>query len=422
MADSIDARREPSKPPRARRQRGAQRRLVRLARRALAPVERFLAIEAASGILLLATTALALLWANSPWRESYAALWHVPLGVMLPGLSFVHDLHFWINDGVMTVFFFVVGIEVRREIQSGDLSDRRRAALPLVAAVGGMLVPSALFFAINRGHASADGWGIPMATDIAFAVGVLALLGKRVPPTLRVLLLAVAVIDDVGAILVIALFYSSALAPVGFLIAGVGLAAIRVMQRLGIGNPWLYVPAGAVAWAGTYAAGVHPTLVGVVVGMMTPVEGGTDSTQQSPAVRIEQGLHGWVAFGAMPLFALANAGVAFGDTPLTDDSLRVWLGVVLGLVLGKPLGIVGFSWLATRVGAAALPSGTTWAQMGLLGVVAGIGFTMSIFIARLALHSDASLEAAKLGVLAASGAAAILAYAVGRMVLRVGGR
>jgi Na+:H+ antiporter, NhaA family len=426
----------------------------RLARRALAPVERFLAIEAASGILLLAAAAVALVWANSPWRQSYTALWHVPLGLKLGPFSFERDLHFWINDGVMTIFFFVVGLEIRREIHRGELSELRRAALPLAAAVGGMLLPAGIFLALNGGRGSANGWGIPMATDIAFAVGVLTLLGKRVPPALRILLLALAVIDDVGAIVVIAIFYSSGLAPIGFLVMGGGLASMLAMQALGVRSAWAYVPPGAVMWAGAYAAGIHPTLAGVVIGLVTPVrawfgpkvfaeraDASVAAVREqyvederamlahlddlnlarreavSPVERIQHALHGWVAFGAMPLFALANAGVSLGDASFKGEPLLVFLGVSIGLVLGKPLGVLGFSWLAERLGLAALPRGVTWSQVGLVGVVAGIGFTMSIFIAQLAFPAGAYLETAKVGILIGSGAAAVLGYGLGRMIL-----
>ena len=388
----------------------------RLARRAYAPIERFLAIEAASGILLLVAAAIALVWANSPWREGYAALWHLPIGP--------RDLHFWINDGVMTIFFFVVGLEIRREIHRGELSELRRATLPLAAALGGMLVPATIYAVMNHGHGSIAGWGIPMATDIAFAVGVLTLLGSRVPPALRVLLLALAVIDDVGAIVVIAVFYSSDLSVLGFLVLGGGLAAIVVMRRHGVRNPWAYVPAGVVAWAGALISGIHPTLAGVVIGLMTPVlpelgPGGEE--RPAPVERIEQALHGWVAFGAMPLFALANAGVSLGDAAFDGEPLRVLLGVTAGLVLGKPIGVVAFAWLAVRLRLAALPRGTTWSQVGLVGVVAGIGFTMSIFIAELAFPAGTNLETGKFGVLIASGVAALLAYALGTVILRPGG-
>jgi NhaA family Na+:H+ antiporter len=425
-----------------------------LARRALAPVEKFLAIEAASGILLLATAAIALVWANSPWRESYNALLHIPLGVRFGSFSFERDIHFWINDGVMTIFFFVVGLEIRREIHCGELSELRRAALPLAAAIGGMLIPACIYAALNLGRESVKGWGIPMATDIAFAVGVLTLLGNRVSPALRILLLALAVIDDVGAILVIATFYSSGIAPVGFLILGAGAVVIVAMQALGVRAPWAYVPPGAIVWAGAYAAGIHPTLAGVMVGLMTPVrawlgrEGfietadasvaalrehdnrGEDALHTqlkrvnvarreavSPVERIQHALHGWVAFGAMPLFALANAGVSLGDASFSGDSLLLLAGVCGGLVLGKPIGVLGFSWLATRLGLATLPRGVAWSHVGVVGMVAGIGFTMSIFIAALAFPTGTSLETSKVGVLIGSGLAAVFGYGLGRVIL-----
>jgi NhaA family Na+:H+ antiporter len=426
----------------------------RLARRALAPVENFLAIEAASGILLLASALIALVWANSPWRASYVELWHVPIGVRLGPIAFERDLHFWINDGVMTIFFFVVGLEIRRELHRGELSELRRAALPLAAAVGGMLVPALAFTALNHGRDSARGWGIPTATDIAFAVGVLTLLGKRVPPALRVLLLALAVIDDVGAILVIALFYSTDLAVVGFLIFGAGLAGVLGLQLLGTRSPWAYVPPAVVAWAGAYVAGVHPTLAGVAVGLMTPVrawlgrEGFIEQADASvtavrerededehailpdldrldtarreavsPVERIQHAMHGWVAFGAMPVFALANAGVSLGEASFSGDALAVFLGVAGGLIVGKPLGVLGFSWLACRLGVAVLPRGITWPQVAVVGVVAGIGFTMSIFIAGLAFPGGPNLETSKIAVLVGSGFAATVAYGIGRVTL-----
>lgn len=238
----------------------------KLARKALAPVEHFLSVEAASGVVLLIVALVALAWANSPWRDRYVSLWHTPLGLRLGPWSFERDLHFWINDGLMTVFFFVVGLEIRREIHHGELSELRRATLPLAAALGGMMTPALVFFAFNHGRPSVEGWGVPMATDIAFAVGVLALLGKRVAPALRVLLLALAVIDDVGAILVIALFYASGFSALGVVVAATGVVAIVAMQKVGVRSPWAYVVPAVVIWGGAYAAGVHPTLAGVVVG------------------------------------------------------------------------------------------------------------------------------------------------------------
>lgn len=426
-----------------------------LARRALAPVERFLSIEAASGVLLLLVAVVALLWANSPWRHLYSSLWHAPLGLRLGPWSFERDLHFWINDGLMTVFFFVVGLEIRREIHRGELSELRRATLPLAAALGGMVTPALVFFAFNRGRASAAGWGVPMATDIAFAVGVLALLGKRVAPALRILLLALAVIDDVGAILVIALFYASSFSALGFAVAAAGIAATTIMQKVGVRSPWAYVVPAIVIWAGAYAAGVHPTLAGVVVGLMTPVrawygagrflevaennvtalraKSGLDEHAMlphldaldaarreavSPVERLQHALHGSVAFGIMPLFALANAGVPLGDATFDGDGLRVFLGVTIGLVLGKLTGVLGFSWLARRLGLTALPAGVGWKQLAVVGSCAGIGFTMALFIAQLAFPPGPLLETAKLAILCASALAGILSFLVGIKALR----
>ncbi|HET9933684.1 MAG TPA: Na+/H+ antiporter NhaA [Polyangiaceae bacterium] len=416
MASGSEGRRPqwPSAPP------GSWWLAHRLARRAIAPVERFLQVEAASGILLLLAAALALVWANSPWSSAYSALWHTPVGVHFGDFAFERDLHFWINDGVMTIFFFVVGLEIRGEIHHGELSDARRAALPLFAALGGMLVPAAIFASFNAGHASLRGWGVPMATDIAFAVGVLTLLGSRVPATLRVLLLALAVIDDVGAILVIALFYSSELQPLGFAVLGAGLGAILLQRAMGVTRPWLYVPAGILSWAGAYAAGIHPTLAGVAIGLLTPVQPWPNPDgdgQSSPAQRIEHALHDWVAFGAMPLFAFANAGVSLGSAEFAGDSLLAFVGIFCGLVLGKPIGVVAASWLATRLGIAVLPRGTSWKQIALVGVVAGIGFTMSIFIAGLAFGRGPTLETGKIAILLGSFTAAVLTYGFGRAIL-----
>jgi NhaA family Na+:H+ antiporter len=425
-----------------------------LARRALAPVERVLAIEAASGLLLVAVAIIALLWANSPWAGAYGSLWHTPIGLKVGAFEFERDLHFWINDGLMTIFFFVVGLEIRREIHCGELSELRRAALPLAAAIGGMLIPACIFFALNRGRPTVVGWGIPMATDIAFAVGVLTVLGKRVPPALRILLLALAVIDDVGAILVIAVFYSQGIQPLGLLVVSAGVATIVLMQIVGVRSPWAYVPPALVLWAGAYMTGIHPTLAGVAVGLMTPVRawfapsGFIERANQSveairhpearkeaaplghlarldearreivsPVERLQHALHGWVAFGVMPLFALANAGVPLGQASLEGDSLWVFLGVCCGLLVGKPIGVVGFAWLATRLGLAALPRAVTWSQVTVVGVVAAVGFTMSIFIAQLAFPSGVNLETAKVGILAASAFAAVLAYVFGRLSL-----
>ncbi len=427
---------------------GSSRVLVHAAKRALAPLERFFAVEAAGGIVLLVAAAVALCWANSPWSERYFALWETPLSLHVGSLLLEHDLRFVVNDGLMTVFFLLAGLEIRRELHRGELSTLRRAALPAVAAAGGMVVPACIFLALNAGGPGAAGWGIPMATDIAFAAGVFALLGERVPRALRVQLLALAVIDDVGAFLVIAIFYSSHLAPVGFVVAAAGIGIILVMQWAGVRPPWAYVAPGVVVWAGALAAGMHPALSGVVVGLLTPTRawlglegfleearatlgalrgGGDSATVQrrldrvatarreavSPLDNVEHSLVRWVAYGIMPLFALANAGVRITAGTLEGEPMLI-VGVVAGLVVGKPLGVVAFSWLAARARLVTLPDAVTWPRLALVGVVAGIGFTMSIFIAELAFVDEEHVASAKLAVLIASGAAALLAVFFGR--------
>ncbi len=444
---------QPSSPPEAWEP------LLRLTRLVVRPLERFLRIEAASGILLLAAAAVALGWANSPWGASYAALWHTPLGIRLGPFAFERDLEWVVNDGLMVIFFFVVGLEIRREIHQGELSSLRRAALPVAAALGGMIVPAALYLAIAGAPATRSGWGVPMATDIAFAVGILTLLGKRVPVALRVLLLALAVIDDLGAIVVIAVFYSSDLALSGLAVASLGVGGIVAMQRLGMRAKLLYVVPGLVVWAGIYAAGVHPTIAGVLIGLLTPVRawlgargflaGVGDELERlvraepvalsshelgeslrrvnqarreavSPAESLIESLHPWVAFGIMPLFALANAGVAVSGGALGAASWSVMVAVAVGLVVGKPLGVVLVSLLALRLRIGVLPAGLGLRHLLVLGVVAGVGFTMSLFIAKLAFVEPELLAAAKFGVLSASALAAALGLALGRALLAPG--
>lgn len=430
--------------------------LLRAARVATRPLERFLQIEAASGVLLLVAAAFALAWANSPWGASYRHLWHTPLGIRIGGFAFERTLEWLVNDCLMVIFFFVVGLEIRREVHHGELSEWRRAALPAAAALGGMLAPAAVYLLIAGVPATRSGWGVPMATDIAFAIGVLALLGKRVPPALRVLLLALAVIDDLGAIIVIALFYTAGLAASGFLIAVLGVAAILCMQRFGVRAKVAYLAAGFVVWAGIYSAGVHPTIAGVIVGLMTPVRAwlGPDgfalavrqeldhlakapelaasphefaATLQhvntarreamSPAESLIETLHPWVAFGIMPVFALANAGVVVAGGSGTSASWNVSVGVAAGLMLGKPAGILLASWLTLQFRLGILPAGIGARHLVVLGVVAGIGFTMALFVSQLAFSDASSMAAAKLGVLAASGGAAVLGLALGRILL-----
>jgi NhaA family Na+:H+ antiporter len=420
------------------------------------PLQRFLQIEAASGVLLLLAAGVALIWANSPLAASYFALWHTPIGFQIGGFSFERSLEWAVNDGLMVIFFFVVGLEIRREIYCGELSEWRRAALPAIAALGGMVVPALLYLAFAAAPETHAGWGVPMATDIAFAVGVLALLGKRVPPALRVLLLALAVIDDLGAILVIAVFYSAGVAVSGLAVALLGIALTFGMRVLGVRSKLAYVPAGIVLWAGVYASGVHPTIAGVVIGLITPVQawlGPTGFVERmrehidsldaqtpesahelasqlkeisrvrrealSPAESLIETLHPWVAFGIMPLFALANAGVMLGGVALEGAPLHVAAGVAVGLIVGKPIGVLVASALALRLKVATLPAAIGARQLVVLGFVAGIGFTMSLFIAQLAFKDPALLGAAKLGVLAASGVAACVGLACGRLLLDV---
>jgi Na+:H+ antiporter, NhaA family len=430
--------------------------LLRLKQLAGRPLERFLGIEAASGILLLIAAAFALGLANSPWAESYFAVWHMPIGLRLGTFGFERTLEWFVNDVLMVIFFFVVGMEIRREIHQGELSEWRRASLPALAAVGGMVAPAALYLVFAGAPATRSGWGVPMATDIAFAIGILTLLGRRVPAALRVLLLALAVIDDLGAIVVIALFYSSGVVLSGLLVAALGFAGIFAMQRLGVRTKLAYVAPATVAWAGIYAAGVHPTIAGVIIGLMTPVrtwlgpEGFVTGVRQeidhlernasrelssheladslrqvdvarreamSPAESLIEALHPWVAYGIMPVFALANAGVVISGGSLDASSWAVITAVTVGLVLGKPLGVVLACWLTLRLRIGVLPAGITFKHLLVLGVVAGVGFTMALFIANLAFNDSDLLAAAKLGVLAASAAAGVLGLVLGRVLL-----
>lgn len=430
------------------------------AERALSTVERFMHIQASSGLVLLIAAALALVWANSEYASSYHALWHMPLSIGLGDLSFSQPLHFWINDVLMTIFFLVVGMEVKREIHEGSLSNIRQAVLPIAAAFGGVLFPAAVYLAFNMGSAGLDGWAIPTATDIAFAVGLLALLGRSIPSNVRIFLLALAIIDDIVAILIIALFYSEGLDLSGFLVAGVGVFMVLALQQMGIGNAYAYVVPGGVVWIGLLITGAHPTLAGVVLGLMTPVipvrmrerpldmlsritreltRSGSQrddhelehmSKQLSelrlaqrelmpPAIRVHTALHPWVAFIIMPIFAFANAGITLGGIDLSiNGAYWITLGVFIGLVVGKPLGIFGMTWLMVRLGVGTLPVGVSWAGILLISLFAGVGFTMSIFIGMLAFADPNLLAAAKLGVLGGSVVAAVLGLLFGAILIR----
>lgn len=439
---------------------GASPTAVRLLGRVARPVERFLHVQAASGIVLLVMAAVALVWSNSPWAASYEHLWHTSVGIHIGALDLRAPLHFVVNDMLMVVFFFLVGLEIRREMHGGELSNLRRAALPFFAALGGMLVPALIYWGVNPSGPTRPGWGIPMATDIAFAVGVLALLGNRVPSGLRVLLLALAIIDDIGAIVVIAVFYSSGVSIVGFAIAAAGIALVILLQRLGVRRAIAYIPAGIVLWVGLLRAGVHPTIAGVILGLLTPVQAwfgskrfvetaertvgmvraasqGSDERELlkplqdlqiarretvSPLGTLEATLHPWVAFGIMPLFALANAGVNLSSGSAVDGDTIVMIGVAAGLVFGKPIGVLLGCLAAIKLGLGVLPRRVTLPGLLLVGLVAGIGFTMAIFVANLAFPAESPsahyLAAAKIGVLCGSGIAAIAALLAGRLLLR----
>jgi len=412
--------------------------------RLLGPLDRFLHVEAAGGIVLLLCSGLALALANSPWSEGWLHLWHVPLGIGVGGHELRLSLHDWINDGLMAIFFFVMGLEVKRELAIGELRDPRRAALPLAGALGGMLLPAGIFLGLQGGGPAAAGWGIPMATDIAFVVGCMALLGSRVPPSLRIMLLSLAIADDIGAILVIAVGYTETL-HLGALAIGVaGLAAVYGLARLGVRSFGVYTLAGAGIWLAFHESGVHATIAGVALGLMTPARARASEglvadvferassilrgerwqhasgraaqvralrqvTREvvSPLEYLESRLHPWIGFAIMPVFALANAGVPIALGGFVDP---VALAVAAGLVIGKPVGILVASWLAVRVGVATLPPGVGWGVLAAAGALAGIGFTVALFIAGLALEGPL-LDAAKLGTLAGSAVSGALGMA-----------
>jgi Na+:H+ antiporter, NhaA family len=426
--------------------------LVRLVR----PFQKFVGREAAGGILLLVSSVVALIWANSPWAETYQKIWHTPLTVGFGAFTLSHDLHYWVDDGLMTIFFFVVGLEIKRELLAGELASPRQAVLPLVAAMGGVAVPALLYFAINSGGPGAGGWGIAMATDIAFAIGVMALLGARVPLGLKVFLTALAIVDDIAAVLVIALFYTANLAWGPLAGAACCLLLAQAANRLGVRHPLPYVVIGAVLWFAVTQSGVHATIAGVLLAFMIPSRKVLDQSAflkegravldhfekasqteprhfladveqqtaiealgdacgkiQPPLHRLEHALHPWVTFAIMPLFALANAGVHLSGELGKLVVQPITLGVIIGLMVGKPIGVTIAAWLAVRLGPASLPANGSWQHIHGAGWLAGIGFTMSLFMAGLSFSDDRLLTQAKLGILIAS----LCAGLIGSIVL-----
>ncbi len=411
------------------------------------PLQAFLHTEAASGVVLLLAAVVALVWANSAAASSYESLWGTELTVGVGRFSLTEDLRHWVNDLLMALFFFVVGLEIKRELVLGELRDPRAAALPLICALGGMVAPAALYLLFNAGGPGSSGWGVPMATDIAFAVGVLALVGSRAPTALKVFLLTLAVADDLGAIAVIALFYTRDLSLPWLIGAVAAIGGIVALQRFGIRTYGAYIVAAALLWLAVFESGVHATIAGVALGFLTPSrplhppesvsglaeghlerlqrkppDGVADEDEQttllevarlaregvSPLARLEALLHPWTSFVVLPLFALANAGVRLaGDGAADTFADPVALGVAVGLVVGKPLGIVLAAFITTRLGLARLPRACGWLEIVGVGLLAGIGFTVAIFIAGLAFTEPAHTTAAKLGILAASGVAGV---------------
>lgn len=423
------------------------------------PVQRFMHEEASSGIMLFVAAVVALIWANSPWYHVYEELFEMHAVLGFGRWTLEQSLHHWIDDGLMAVFFFVVGLEIKRAVIVGELRSARRAALPVVAAMGGMIVPALIYFSFNMEGEASRGWGVPMATDIAFSLGVLSLLRTRAPLPLKVFLAAFAIIDDIGAVIVIAVFYTGDIAWGNLGIGGLFLAALAAVNFLGIRHPLVYILLGVAVWLAFLTSGVHATVAGVLIAATIPIrvrvdsagflarsrdlllvfersgayghEEQTSSEQrailkeledtakdiQSPLQRFETALHPWVAFVIMPLFALSNAGVKLEGDFFAALTHPVTIGIVLGLVIGKQVGVTLFSWVAVRLGFAELPYGVTWLQFYGVALLGGIGFTMSLFITNLAFTDDMLSTEAKMGILLGSAISGIIGYLV---LLRAG--
>lgn len=374
----------------------------------MAPVDAFLRLETASGIVLLSATLVALAWANlSP---GYGSVWHHPLTVGVGTFALTKPMILWINDFLMAIFFLVIGLELKREMVSGELRSLRQALVPAGAALGGMVVPALVFIAFVSDPLERRGWAVPMATNIAFALGCLRALGRRVPLPLLVFLTGVAVVDDLGAIIVIALFYAAELSVSAVGVAGALTVALVVVNRAGVRHPLVYALIGLPLWVAVLKSGIHATLAGVVVGLAVPAD---DRDDESPALRMEHALHPWVAFGIVPLFALANAGVTVDRAALRTLADPLPIGIALGLLLGKQVGVFAGAWIVVRSGAAMLPRGLAWPHVYGAALLAGIGFTMALFIASLAFGIDSPMYAqAKVAILAGSVASALIGVVV----------
>ena len=395
--------------------------------RGIALLRDFFRLQAAAGIVLMAAAALAMVVANSPWQGAYEAFRHLPIGFSVGEFGLVKGAEHWINDGLMAVFFLLVALEITRETLSGQLSSREQMLLPVLCAIGGVVVPAILYWVVNQGDPVAlRGWAIPTATDIAFALGILALLGSRVPLGMKLLLSTIAVVDDLVAILIIAIFYTHDLAAHQLAWAGAGIGLMLLLNWRGVTRLWPYLFLGAVVWYFVLKSGVHATLAGVVTGLLIPLRGdGINSKQAdapSPLESLEHTLHPWVAYLVLPLFAFTNAGLALGGLQMSDLLAPVPLGIVLGLVLGKPVGIVAVALIARATGIARFPEGMDFKAMLGLGMLCGVGFTMSLFISNLAFASIGGQfgEASVLGVLCASVISALAGWVWLRFTLKPG--
>jgi NhaA family Na+:H+ antiporter len=420
--------------------------------RSAAVFNRFFHSEVSGSFVLMACTIVALAWANSPWSQSYADFTHIEVGFSWGGASLNMSLQHWINDALMAIFFFVVGLEVKREVSIGQLSTLRQAALPVSAAIGGMLIPAGFYFAMNAGGPGVHGWGIPMATDIAFALGILALFGSRAPIGLKVFLTALAIADDIGAVLVIAIFYTASLKLGALAVAGIIMLLIAGARAIGIRRPGIYLILAAGVWLSVLVSGIHATVAGILVAMLVPIrtqiepenfmerarnriaelesvnlthDSMVDNKEQlhtltdlhvatgdmiPPGIALEHRLHPVQSFLILPLFALFNAGVYLGGDSLGQTTDPIAVGIIFGLVLGKQIGVLGFSWFSIKIGLADLPDGVSWPHIWGASCLAGVGFTMSLFIAELAFDDPIQLGKAKLGILEASLIAGVLGY------------
>lgn len=380
---------------------------------------RFFQLEAASGLLLIAAAALALIINNSPLSYLYNGLLDVPVVAQVGALKIAKPLLLWINDGLMALFFLLIGLEVKRELLEGHLSKPSQVVLPGAAAIGGMVVPALIYWFLNKDNPAAlGGWAIPMATDIAFALGVLALLGKRVPVSLKLFLMTLAIIDDLGAIIVIALFYSHELSTLSLMLAAASIVALIAMNRLGVVKLGPYMIVGLILWVCVLKSGVHATLAGVTLAFCIPLR--TKNSEPSPLLSLEHALHPWVAFGILPLFAFANAGVSMTGVTLESFTHHVPMGIAAGLLIGKTVGVFGLTWLAVKIGIAALPTGANWGQVFGVAVLCGIGFTMSLFVGSLAFVPGSSEYAGmdRMGILTGSILAALLGYGITALASR----